>query len=189
MLLTLSVLALACLVLAGCGSGSASATPTRAYIVQDCPGGETAVPLCATAEAHRTPLGTPTRLNSPTPAPTHSPPVTGTPSPAGRSGIDGQVLVGPTCPVERADSPCPDRPVAIELAVYAASDLSAPVATVTSGSDGHFHVELAPGTYVVQRAPCTLGASCTFPRTTPQTVVVQSGETAQVIVRGDTGIR
>src|SRR6266581_181331 len=37
----------------------------------------------------------------------------------GSSGIDGSALAGPQCPVERPDSPCPDRPVAnAEIQVY-----------------------------------------------------------------------
>lgn len=184
-ILALAVLALTA---AACGSGAYSppATPTPAYVIQDCMGGETAIPDCATANAHRTPYPSPTRYASPT-----APAATRTPAPAGASGVEGIVLVGPTCPVERADSPCPDRPVSVMLAAYVGAPAGGQIAgTAASGADGRFRMALAPGTYTLQRAPCpATGPGCTFPRITPQTVTVNEGTFTSVVVHGDTGIR
>ncbi len=182
------MLALGTLTAAACGSGAYSppATPTPAYIIQDCMGGETAVPACATANAHRTPYPSPTRYASPT-----APAATATHVPAGASGVEGIVLVGPTCPVERVDSPCADRPAAVALAAYAGTAGAAQVVgTVTSGADGRFRLSLPPGTYTLQRAPCDpRTGNCNFPRIIPQPVTVRAGAYAAVVVHGDTGIR
>ena len=51
----------------------------------------------------------------PKPTPTPVPP---TPTTGPASGVEGIVLVGPTCPVERLGDPCPDKPVAVNLALY-----------------------------------------------------------------------
>ncbi len=188
MMKAIVALALLALFAAACGTGASppSATPTPRYIIQDCMGGETAVPACATANAHRTPLGTPTRYASPTGAP-----VTVTPVPAGASGVEGIVLVGPTCPVERIDSPCPDRPAAVTLAAYVGAPAGGQIAgTAASGADGRFRLALPPGTYTLQRAPCpATGRGCTFPRIIALPVTVRIGAFTAVVVHGDTGIR
>jgi hypothetical protein len=112
----------------------------------------------------------------------------------GKSGIEGVVLAGPTCPVERADSPCPDRPVQAYVWTFLASagtPVAAPVAE-TDG-DGHFRLALPPGTYPLYAGPCSISMKCPpiqqFPRFEPQTIVVRAGAFTQVVLRGDTGIR
>jgi hypothetical protein len=70
------------------------------------------------------------------------------------TGISGIVLAGPTCPVERdpPDPACADQPVG--GAVLLVRDGSgAEVARVTSGADGTFAAELAPGLYRVVPQP------------------------------------
>ncbi len=101
------------------------------------------------------------------------------------------MLVGPTCPVERVDSPCADRPASVTLAAYVGAPAGGPIAgTAASGADGRFRMALAPGTYTLQWAPCpATGPGCTFPRITPQTVFVRLGAFTSVVVHGDTGIR
>ncbi len=59
------------------------------------------------------PTTAPAATETPNPGPTSTvivsppPPV---PSPGGDTGVAGVVLLGPTCPVQRIDSPCPDKP-------------------------------------------------------------------------------
>lgn len=104
-----------------------------------------------------------------------------------RSGIKGQVLLGPQCPVESVDEPCDDVPAADVLVsvstqppgeAYGAGD---PVATTRTGADGTFEVALAPGDYVVT---ADAGMSCEF-----MDAHVTDGDYAEVDVPCDTGIR
>jgi hypothetical protein len=103
------------------------------------------------------------------------------------SGIRGLVLLGPTCPVEA--SPGENEPVPC-LTPYAATLVvldheNVKVATVTSGPDGKFTVDLAPGDYVV--TPET--GTDSYPIANPVSVTVVSGQYAEIQVNYDTGIR
>jgi hypothetical protein len=103
------------------------------------------------------------------------------------SGITGTVLLGPTCPVE--SSPGAHDPVPC-LTPYAATlvvldDEGVKVATVTSGADGKFQVNLAPGDYVVTPESGT----DTYPIAQPQSVTVATGVYTEIQVNYDTGIR
>ncbi len=115
------------------------------------------------------------------------PPATDTPTaipidPSHRTGIAGYVTLGPTCPVQRIDSPCPDRPYAATFEVRnAAGDR---VAEIQSGDDGRFFIALPPGSYVL--AP---QSSNVYPHAQPQTVTVVDGQVAAVPIVYDSGIR
>ncbi|HEY8135310.1 MAG TPA: hypothetical protein VIF08_04655 [Candidatus Limnocylindrales bacterium] len=103
------------------------------------------------------------------------------------SGIKGTVLLGPTCPVE--SSPGANDPVPC-LTPYAATlvvldDEGVKVATVTSGADGKFQLDLAPGDYVVTPESGT----DTYPIAQPQSVTVATGAYTEIQVNYDTGIR
>lgn len=130
---------------------------------------------------------TPTRYNSPTPAPAGTV-VFGTP---GASGIEGQVLLGPTCPVERPDSPCPPRPgVNIAVQIYAGAESGMYVANVVTDDHGRLRVGLPPGSYTLD-GPCSGPMKCVvaYPRLVSTTVTVNPGTYTEVTVYGDTGIR
>jgi len=103
------------------------------------------------------------------------------------SGIRGLILLGPTCPVEAspgANDPVPClTPYAATLVVLDSENVK--VATVTSGPDGKFSVDVPPGEYVV--APES-GAD-SYPIANPVSVTVVSGQYAEVQVNYDTGIR
>jgi hypothetical protein len=106
------------------------------------------------------------------------------PSSSGDSGISGTVLLGPTCPVETVESPCPDRPVAdVEVQVLRAGDV---VATVRSDGDGRFTVALDPGHYEVQAVVEKGGPGMSAK---PVDVTVTSGEFTDVSIPVDSGIR
>ncbi len=109
----------------------------------------------------------------------------GLPAPTGDSGIEGQVTIGPTCPVERVDQPCPDKPFQAEVTVESAAN-GREVLRFTSGTDGRFRVALAPGTYrLVPRSP----QGGALPRAEPLDVTVPQGQYVTADIRFDSGIR
>ena len=109
---------------------------------------------------------------------------TNTPSPTVLdSGIRGIVLLGPTCPVQSAEStPCL-TPYVANLVI---TDSDGNVITrVSSGPDGHFEVLLPPGDYVIQPDNGPDGN----PSSIPQPVTVGPDEFEEVEVDYDTGLR
>jgi hypothetical protein len=106
------------------------------------------------------------------------------PSSARTGTVRGTVLLGPTCPVESLESPCPDQPAeGVEVQAIRGETVSA---TAVSESDGGFTLDLAPGTYLLQAVvePGGPGMSAQ-----PTRVTVREGDVANVIVLLDTGIR
>ncbi|MEA2677218.1 MAG: hypothetical protein QOJ81_1359 [Chloroflexota bacterium] len=100
------------------------------------------------------------------------------------SGIKGTVLLGPTCPVEGSPDPAPClTPYVATLVVL--DDEGVKVATITSGDDGRFQIDLAPGDYVVTPESGT----DTYPIAQPQSVTVATGVYTEIQVNYDTGIR
>ena len=102
------------------------------------------------------------------------------------SGIDGTVLAGPTCPVDRPESPCPDRPLA-DAPIQVTPAGGGNATTVQSDSEGHFRVALAPGEYMVTPLPLN-SVGLPAPGQAVQ-VLVQAGELTNVTLTYDTGIR
>ena len=153
-------------VLAACADTSATPTPAA---------------RTPTTPAPRTP---PPALRTPTPgAATVEPPAsTATPAPTGESGIEGTVTIGPTCPVQRIDSPCPDRPYEATISVLDSAGRK--VAEARSGADGRFRLLLPAGTYTLR--PESSGA---FPHAREQSVVVENGRITPVQIVFDSGIR
>ena len=103
-------------------------------------------------------------------------------APGTGSGVQGTVTVGPTCPVERIESPCPDRPYQTTVVALGASENE--VARTASGPDGAFELELEPGTYVLTEL-----VPGVFPRPTRTPVTVLAGQYTKVTLRLDSGIR
>jgi hypothetical protein len=112
---------------------------------------------------------------------------TGTPSMSGTQGmLAGDVVAGPTCPVERAEDPCPPKAVPNrEVEVLGANN--AVVATATTDSKGHFSVALAPGTYTVT-VPIKQGL-IGMRQENDVKANVTAGQVTTVKVMLDTGIR
>lgn len=108
-------------------------------------------------------------------------------SPPPPSGIRGTVLLGPTCPVESspgANDPVPClTPYVATLVVLDGEGVK--VATITSGGDGRFQLDLPPGDYVVTPESGT----DTYPIAQPQSVTVATGVYTEIQVNYDTGIR
>jgi hypothetical protein len=100
------------------------------------------------------------------------------------SGIQGTVEVGPTCPLERINSPCPPHPLAATVVVR--DSKGAEVTRFHSGGDGRFKVDLAPGTYSLLGLAVGSGF---LPRPIPATVTVTPATYTVVTVEYDSGIR
>jgi hypothetical protein len=100
----------------------------------------------------------------------------------GTSGIRGQALAGPRCPVETQASPCP--PVPYEGTVIATDVESGEEFTVETDSEGRFALSLEPGTYEV-----SIVSETSPPFAKPQTVTVEPGSFTEITVSVDTGIR
>jgi hypothetical protein len=103
---------------------------------------------------------------------------------ASSSGVRGQVLLGPTCPVEQEGSPCPDEPVG-GVEVRALTDGEA-IAQTTSGEDGRFELELPPGRYTLE---AVVGPDGPGMFAKPVAVTVTAGAFVEVVVPVDSGIR
>ena len=103
------------------------------------------------------------------------------------SGVTGRVHVGPQCPVETAGDPCEDQPATnVTVTVseqipgdsYAAGDV---VTRASTDDDGKYHIEIAPGDYVVT---ADAGMSCEL-----MDASVTDGAFTMVDIPCDTGIR
>jgi hypothetical protein len=108
------------------------------------------------------------------------------PTQTGSSGIIGNVLLGPTCPVVRnlPDPQCADKPYKTSLVVTTV-DGAHVLATVTSDTDGTFRVAIPPGEYAVRAA----ASANILPRCNEQLVVVPVDAYATATIQCDTGIR
>jgi len=110
-----------------------------------------------------------------------------TPTPP--SGIKGTVVLGPTCQIGSepgANDPVPQAcltPFAAQLVVLDSENAVA--ARVSSGNDGTFSVDVAPGDYIV--TPAT--GSDSYPIAQPVSVTVVPGQYVTVEINYDTGLR
>jgi hypothetical protein len=108
--------------------------------------------------------------------------------PAGPKGtLQGQVTIGPICPVERPDQLCTPTPEAYatrKVLVFSAEGASR-IATVSLNQTGYYRVELEPGTYVVDINRVGIDRSPDVPRT----ITLAAGETYTLDIDIDTGIR
>jgi hypothetical protein len=102
------------------------------------------------------------------------------------SGIEGEVSIGPMCPIERPDRPCPDKPFEASIQIQD-QDNQGDHLTVRSGKDGRFRVKLAPGKYKLTPISPNPGAPPNAPP--PQSVTFESGKYAHVTIKYDSGIR
>ena len=104
---------------------------------------------------------------------------------AGPSGIEGTVLRGPICPVEREDEPCPDEPFSAFFHVF---DLEwNGIAKFHSTEEGWFHIALPPGDYVIE--PDESAPLMPPPAAHRVVVTVPESGFATVTLSFDTGIR
>lgn len=101
------------------------------------------------------------------------------------SGIQGQVLIGPTCPGPTrpgASTQCADKPYQATFTVLNQS--KQPVTQFQTDAQGRFQIALPPGTYTL--VPESSGP---LPRASEQTVTVTKGQFSEVQINFDSGIR
>jgi hypothetical protein len=102
------------------------------------------------------------------------------PTPRG-SGVEGQVLIGPMCPVVQGDE-CPDGPYPATLTVVNPSGIQ--IAQVRADDEGHFRIPLVPGEYILHPESPDGVASAG-----DQAFVVETGRYTQLTITYDSGIR
>ena len=103
------------------------------------------------------------------------------PTPRG-SGIEGQVLLGPMCPVVQQGQDCPDQPYQATLTLFSRNGVQ--VTQIQSDAQGRFQVSLVPGEYILHpESPNGL------PFASDQSFVVETGRYTQITVHYDSGIR
>jgi hypothetical protein len=101
--------------------------------------------------------------------------------------IKGKVTVGPICPVERLNSPCPvptEAYTSRQIILYAADGITK-IKRMNFTADGTYQFEVPPGTYVLNMPQQGIGGS----KGLPKTITVISGETSEFDFPIDTGIR
>ena len=103
------------------------------------------------------------------------------PTPRG-SGIEGQVLSGPMCPVVQQGQECPDGPYQATLTVNSPSGVQ--IAQIQTDVQGHFKIPLVPGNYILHpESPDGIASAA------DQAFVVETDHFTQLTVHYDNGIR
>lgn len=97
------------------------------------------------------------------------------------SGLTGQVVASPTCPVQRIGHPCPPKPVAVRLRAVAIGSGGGSV-RFASDRQGGFRVALPPGTYRIENV------GGVFPRCDARETV-PARAFRKIVLHCDTGIR
>jgi hypothetical protein len=102
-----------------------------------------------------------------------------------KSGIEGTVTIGPSCPVQRVDDPsCDDRPYQGMIHVNTANGIW--VTQFKADAQGKFKIELEPGRYTID--PQTPMDNI-LPRGSSQDVTVVSGAFTTLNIQYDSGLR
>ena len=100
------------------------------------------------------------------------------------SGMKGQILIGPMCPVMQEGVECPDQPYQAALTVLTLDGQE--VTRFDTDAEGKFQVNLAPGDYILHPAP---PVDHPFPIAADIPFTVLPGEFTTVVVFFDSGIR
>ena len=98
------------------------------------------------------------------------------------SGVKGQALIGPACPVIRVDTPCPDQPHQTTLIILTLDGRE--VTRLDTDAEGKFAVNLPPGDYVLHPEN---GNRMPFAGDVPFTVL--ENQFTNVIITFDNGMR
>jgi len=101
------------------------------------------------------------------------------------TGIEGQVLIGPTCPVVQQGNECPDKPYQATLTVLDSSG-TREIARFQTDTEGRFRLPIAPGNYILR--PET-PENMPLPIAPEQNFTVTDGQFTQISVTYDSGIR
>jgi hypothetical protein len=98
------------------------------------------------------------------------------------SGLEGQVFLGPVCPLVTPGQECPDQPYQAMLTVNSSDGRT--ITRVQTDQQGRFRLALQPGQYVLH--PESTNA---MPYTGDQAFTVAAGRFTQLFVTYDSGIR
>ena len=98
------------------------------------------------------------------------------------SGLEGQVFLGPVCPLVTAGQECPDQPYQAMLTVNSSDGRT--ITRVQTDQQGRFRLALQPGQYVLH--PDSLNA---MSYTGDQAFTVEAGRFTQLFVTYDSSIR
>ncbi len=98
------------------------------------------------------------------------------------SGVQGQVFIGPSCPVVQIGQPCPDKTYQATLTIKRAD--GGRVTQAQTDDDGRFTIQLPPGEYILHPESPNM-----IPFAPDQTFTVQSNSFTELIVTYDSGIR
>ena len=99
------------------------------------------------------------------------------------SGVEGQVIIGPVCPVIQQGEDCVDRPYQATLTVN--DPKGRKIVQVEADEDGQFKIPLEPGNYIL--VPESKGLMVPFASQQPFTVT--EGKYTQLTIAYDSGIR
>ncbi len=102
--------------------------------------------------------------------------------PEAEQGIEGVALLGPMCPVQSLQNPCPDQPHQAWVTVRNQS--GGTVTRFRTDKDGRFRIGLRPGRYTLDPE-----GGEPFPIASEQDVDAVEGLYTQVVISFDTGIR
>ena len=98
------------------------------------------------------------------------------------SGLEGQSLIGPMCPVVQVGQPCPDQPYQATLSINRRDGTR--ITQVQADSQGHFKIRLQPGDYILHPESPNV-----MPFAAEQAFHVEAGRFTQLTVGYDSGIR
>ncbi|MFA5872715.1 MAG: hypothetical protein WC832_02000 [Anaerolineales bacterium] len=107
---------------------------------------------------------------------------TSTLTPAEDTGVEGQVLLGPMCPVVRLDQPCPDQPYQSTLTVL--NPTGKMIAQVQADVKGLYRLALLPGDYIIHPESPNV-----MPHAQDQLFSVLAGQFTKLDIVYDSGIR
>jgi len=98
------------------------------------------------------------------------------------SGVEGQVFIGPLCPVIQQGQECPDQPYQATLTVNSPDGKK--ITQIQTDDQGRFKIPLAAGNYILHpESPNTL------PFASEQPFTVEDGKFTQLNINYDSGIR
>jgi hypothetical protein len=98
------------------------------------------------------------------------------------SGLEGQVFIGPVCPVVQQGQECPDQPYQATLTVNNSNGRE--IAKVQTDEQGRFKIPLEPGEYILHpESPNVMSTA------SEQNFTVEAGKFTQITITYDSGIR
>lgn len=101
---------------------------------------------------------------------------------AADSGVEGQVFIGPMCPVVQVGQECPDQPYQATLTVNSLGGQR--ITQVQTDEQGRFKIPLEPGEYILHPESPNV-----MPFAAEVTFTVKPGIFTQLTVNYDSGIR